>query len=263
MPMNRDKCCVLPIGDQEPFGAYHIGGFLLKNVVGEKDLGVLISANIRTTQDTLRKIASATRMLCAIRRSFYKLTLQNFRLLFFSHVRPILEYSLPAIHPLTKFAYESIEKVQRGGSNLCFACDCLRSNMPKSKKAAKGGNTGKPGATGCVKNRNESSVIVEKQSKAGTCVKVRHILCEKHSRCLEALEQLRKGVPFNQVAEAYSEDKARSGGDLGWMTRGSMVGPFQTFSTRLQSSLEEHVRWSKSRHLMLNASKCNFIVFTS
>ncbi|CAG2182506.1 unnamed protein product, partial [Oppiella nova] len=31
----------------------------------------------------------------------------------------------------------------------------------------------------------------------------------------------------NEVAQQYSEDKARSGGDLGWMTRGSMVGAFQ------------------------------------
>ena len=30
-----------------------------------------------------------------------------------------------------------------------------------------------------------------------------------------------------QIAAQYSEDKARSGGSLGWMTRGSMVGPFQ------------------------------------
>ena len=30
-----------------------------------------------------------------------------------------------------------------------------------------------------------------------------------------------------QIATQYSEDKARSGGSLGWMTRGSMVGPFQ------------------------------------
>ena len=54
-------------------------------------------------------------------------------------------------------------------------------------------------------------------------------------------------MKFNEVAATYSEDKARSGvmipilfqeclyllnqlifqGDLGWMTRGSMVGPFQ------------------------------------
>ncbi|KAF5401223.1 Peptidyl-prolyl cis-trans isomerase [Paragonimus heterotremus] len=66
-----------------------------------------------------------------------------------------------------------------------------------------------------------------KPSKAGIAVKVRHILCEKQSKCLEALEQLRNGKRFSQVAETYSEDKARSGGSLGWMTRGSMVGAFQ------------------------------------
>ncbi|KAH9372006.1 hypothetical protein HPB48_000574 [Haemaphysalis longicornis] len=56
---------------------------------------------------------------------------------------------------------------------------------------------------------------------------VRHVLCEKQSKVLEALEKLKGGMKFNEVAAAYSEDKARQGGDLGWMTRGSMVGPFQ------------------------------------
>lgn len=38
---------------------------------------------------------------------------------------------------------------------------------------------------------------------------------------------MKAGQKFPDVAAAYSEDKARQGGDLGWMTRGSMVGPFQ------------------------------------
>ncbi|KAG7205669.1 hypothetical protein KM043_007619 [Ampulex compressa] len=65
------------------------------------------------------------------------------------------------------------------------------------------------------------------EKKGGTAVKVRHILCEKQSKILEAMEKLKGGQKFNEVAATYSEDKARSGGDLGWMTRGSMVGPFQ------------------------------------
>ncbi|KAL0124793.1 hypothetical protein PUN28_006568 [Cardiocondyla obscurior] len=65
------------------------------------------------------------------------------------------------------------------------------------------------------------------EKKGGSSVKVRHILCEKQSKILEALEKLKAGQKFNEVAATYSEDKARSGGDLGWMTRGSMVGPFQ------------------------------------
>lgn len=65
-----------------------------------------------------------------------------------------------------------------------------------------------------------------KQTKGGTSVKVscwllflqyilfpqvRHILCEKQSRALEAIEKLKSGMRFNEVAAQYSEDKARSG----------------------------------------------------
>lgn len=39
-----------------------------------------------------------------------------------------------------------------------------------------------------------------------------------------------------KVAEAFSEDKARNGGSLGWMSRGSMVGAFQDAAFLLQPS---------------------------
>ena len=42
-------------------------------------------------------------------------------------------------------------------------------------------------------------------------MKVRHILCEKHSKIMEAMEKLREGQKFNEVASTYSEDKARQG----------------------------------------------------
>uniref|UniRef100_A0A7M4FX18 Peptidyl-prolyl cis-trans isomerase n=1 Tax=Crocodylus porosus TaxID=8502 RepID=A0A7M4FX18_CROPO len=74
-----------------------------------------------------------------------------------------------------------------------------------------------------------------------TLHEVRHILCEKHSKIMGAMEKLKSGARFSDVASQFSEDKARQGltnhccclresvarGDLGWMTRGSMVGPFQ------------------------------------
>ncbi|KAJ7240450.1 hypothetical protein C8J57DRAFT_1085818 [Mycena rebaudengoi] len=63
--------------------------------------------------------------------------------------------------------------------------------------------------------------------KAATAVNVRHILCEKHSKATEALQKLQEGQAFNKVAQEYSEDKAKAGGSLGWMVRGSMVGAFQ------------------------------------
>jgi len=36
-------------------------------------------------------------------------------------------------------------------------------------------------------------------------------LCEKQSKCLEALERLKAGEKFSEVAAKYSEDKARQG----------------------------------------------------
>ncbi|KAI6168309.1 hypothetical protein EDD17DRAFT_1465900 [Pisolithus thermaeus] len=72
--------------------------------------------------------------------------------------------------------------------------------------------------------------------KPATAVNVRHILCEKHSRAMEALEKIQGGQRFDKVAQEYSEDKAKTGGSLGWMTRGSMVGPFQDAAFALQPS---------------------------
>ncbi|KAJ1345075.1 hypothetical protein BSLG_000590 [Batrachochytrium salamandrivorans] len=44
---------------------------------------------------------------------------------------------------------------------------------------------------------------------------------------MEALALIQSGQRFDKVAEQFSEDKAKAGGSLGWMTRGSMVGVFQ------------------------------------
>ena len=40
---------------------------------------------------------------------------------------------------------------------------------------------------------------------------MRHILCEKHSKVMEAMEKLKSGAKFDEVATQYSEDKARRG----------------------------------------------------
>lgn len=66
---------------------------------------------------------------------------------------------------------------------------------------------------------------------SGTCnqVKVRHILCEKQGKALEALREItgytkEDGTvvpprPFNQVAMQYSEDKAKEARGVGVAAR--------------------------------------------
>ncbi|GAB5589354.1 Peptidyl-prolyl cis-trans isomerase pin4 [Umbelopsis nana] len=104
--------------------------------------------------------------------------------------------------------------------------------MAKGKQqVATGGKKGKGGGD------DESSGGKGGKLKAATSVKVRHILCEKHSKAIEALAKIKEeNMRFDKVAETYSEDKAKAGGSLGWMVRGSMVGPFQDAAFALQPS---------------------------
>ncbi|XP_017329805.1 peptidyl-prolyl cis-trans isomerase NIMA-interacting 4 isoform X2 [Ictalurus punctatus] len=80
--------------------------------------------------------------------------------------------------------------------------------MPPKGKGGKGGKGAKGGASD-----SGDSDKKEKAQKGGTAVKVRHILCEKHGKCMEAMEKLKSGVRFSEVASQYSEDKARQGTD--------------------------------------------------
>jgi len=96
----------------------------------------------------------------------------------------------------------------------------------------------------------------------GTAVKVRHILCSKQSKALEAITRLNNGEKFNVVAQEMSEDKAKSGGDLGWQVRGQMVGPFQEAAFNLPKSTisnpiytTEPVRTTHGYHVIMVEDK--------
>eukprot|EP00878_Enallax_costatus_P013989 GHUV01014629.1.p2 GENE.GHUV01014629.1~~GHUV01014629.1.p2 ORF type:complete len:119 (+),score=17.51 GHUV01014629.1:237-593(+) len=91
-------------------------------------------------------------------------------------------------------------------------------------------------------------------STLGTCsqVKVRHILCEKHSKIMEALGKIQAGEKFDAVATAYSEDAARKGGDLGWKRRNELVGPFADAAFKLQvGQMSDVIKTQFGYHIIL------------
>ncbi|OCH86148.1 FKBP-like protein [Obba rivulosa] len=103
--------------------------------------------------------------------------------------------------------------------------------------APKKGSGDKKGGKGTGKGEDLGETSKGKGGlKPATAVNVRHILCEKHSKATEALQKIQEGQRFDKVAQEYSEDKAKAGGSLGWMVRGSMVGPFQEAAFALQPS---------------------------
>jgi NIMA-interacting peptidyl-prolyl cis-trans isomerase 4 len=60
-------------------------------------------------------------------------------------------------------------------------------------------------------SKDDSGSKDKSKLKAATSINVRHILCEKHSKKEEALEKLKTGSKFDEVAREFSEDKARQG----------------------------------------------------
>ncbi|CAG8590416.1 7993_t:CDS:2 [Gigaspora margarita] len=109
--------------------------------------------------------------------------------------------------------------------------------MGKTKNSSGSAGKGKANKKTADNDNGESNSGKTGKLKAANSVKVRHILCEKHSKIMEALEKLTvDNVRFDKVAEEYSEDKAKQGGSLGWMARGSMVGAFQEAAFALQPS---------------------------
>jgi len=111
---------------------------------------------------------------------------------------------------------------------------------------AKGGSSG---------SKDETSKDKTKL-KAANSINVRHILCEKHSKKEEALEKLRNGSKFDEVAREFSEDKARQGGSLGWKTRGSLIKEFEDVAYALEPSTTGSPKWGEVKtregyHIMM------------
>lgn len=102
--------------------------------------------------------------------------------------------------------------------------------MGKNKNAG-GGKGDKGGGKGGDEKDSGSG-----KQKLGIEIKVRHILCEKHSKKEEALAQLNAGVGWDEVAAKFSEHKAGDGGDLGWKEWGSLLFEFQNVAFELEPS---------------------------
>ncbi|KIW06360.1 peptidyl-prolyl cis-trans isomerase pin4 [Verruconis gallopava] len=104
--------------------------------------------------------------------------------------------------------------------------------------------------------KDEGSSKDKSKLKPANAINVRHILCEKHSKKEEALEKLRNGAKFDEVAREFSEDKARQGGSLGWKTRGSLIKEFEDVAYTLEPSTTASPKWGEVKtregyHIMM------------
>ena len=83
-------------------------------------------------------------------------------------------------------------------------------------------------------------------------VKARHIVVHTADAAKNALKQIRKGRPFSEVAAEVNIDSSQSkGGDLGWVSPGIMVKPFDNALFSLeQGQISPIVKSSYGYHII-------------
>ena len=120
MSFNINKCKVMHLGGnaKTPRFKYFINGIELEVVKEEKDLGVLISNNLKSSAHCDSVVKKANKMLGLIKRSFTYKDEQTILKLYKALVRPHLEYAQQFWSPHLKKDVDKLEKVQKRATKI-------------------------------------------------------------------------------------------------------------------------------------------------
>ena len=113
MRFNLDKCVTLHTGRNNPTNQYTMNNQPLPKVTFEKDLGVITSANLKPSEQCLKAVKTANRVLGQLTRSFLLRDRHAYLNLYKQHVRCHLEYCIPAWRPWNLGDIEAMERVQK------------------------------------------------------------------------------------------------------------------------------------------------------
>jgi len=113
MSFNIDKCKIMHIGRHNKLYDYSLGGQLLTSVSEEKDLGVIISKDLKVSQQCAAAYSKASKILGLINRSVVYKTSEVMLRLYKSVVRPHLEFCIVAWSPYYQKDKDLLERIQR------------------------------------------------------------------------------------------------------------------------------------------------------
>ena len=118
MLFNLDKCVVIHMGNKNKKGLYELGGQKLKSVEQERDLGIIIHSNGKTSEQCTMAANKANQILGMIKRNIKWKDKNIITKLYKALVRPKLEYCVQAWCPQLKKDQEVLEKVQRRATKM-------------------------------------------------------------------------------------------------------------------------------------------------
>ncbi|VDP77458.1 unnamed protein product [Echinostoma caproni] len=118
IPVNTAKYAHLHFGRADSDVVYNFQGTTLRRTSCERDLGVIVTSSLNIRENTHRVCASTWSILGHIRVFFSQFTMDAFRPLYSSNVRPRLEYGGAATYPCMADELAKLECVQRAATRL-------------------------------------------------------------------------------------------------------------------------------------------------
>lgn len=126
MELNAIKCKVMHCGRGNPRAKYTILGRELVTTERERDLGIILTPNMKWHEQVSYASSAANRVLGVLRNAFVSRDLEIWRRLYTVYVRPHLEFAVQAWCPHSKGDIKAIEKVQRRATKIPHCLKDLR-----------------------------------------------------------------------------------------------------------------------------------------
>ena len=118
MPFNVEKCKVMHIGYNNQNAEYLLSGKEVQSVDQEKDLGVIISNDLKFSKQCIKAEKTAQKMVGYIKRQFRNRNKEIVMPLYKSLVRPQLEYAVQFWSPPLRKDISRLEAVQARATKL-------------------------------------------------------------------------------------------------------------------------------------------------
>lgn len=122
MQFNLSKCKVMHLGYRNKQNIYQMGGVPLVEVSEEKDLGVIISNDLKVGKQCHKAAKMGNSVLGLISRTFSFKTITIIRTLYKSLVRTHLDYCIQAWRPYLMKDIAVLERVQRRATRMAVEC---------------------------------------------------------------------------------------------------------------------------------------------
>lgn len=118
MNFNEEKCKIMGFGFKNKNASYFINGKELGRVQEERDLGIIISSNLKVGRQCGKAASKGNQILGMIYRTFSTRNRGVMLKLYKSLVRPHLDYCGPAWRPHMRTDIDRLERVQRRATRM-------------------------------------------------------------------------------------------------------------------------------------------------